>query len=190
LRNKLLFNILVKNLVVLKTRLFFNPKVLSFCEVLNKAKRVLILLPTKAESFPKALNHLGSLSAFVSDSEKFLFLPFQQEGFSSHLKNYRMIILKKSDLNWFSLPNKEFIQRLKNLRFDITIDLDLEKNFLNSYLSFLSGSPLRIGVKNKAGLPFYNFEISLSEDERYLDELYESFTETLIKFNNFKEEMR
>jgi len=67
LRNKLLFNILVKNLVVLKTRLFFNPKVLSFCEVLNKAKRVLILLPTKAESFPKALNHLGSLSAFLQN---------------------------------------------------------------------------------------------------------------------------
>jgi len=177
-------NFLIKNLLILKARLFFRPEVIPFSETFNKAKRILILLPTKVESFAIALNHLSSFSSFFTDSQKFLLLPFDGEGFLCHLKNFEILKLRKSHLNWLSLPNKRLIRKLKELRFDFAVDLDLEKNLFNAYLSFLSGSPLRIGIKNGVGLPFYNFEISLTKNQRYLDELYLSFIKTLVQFKN------
>lgn len=184
MKDKLWTNFLVKSFLVLKTRLFFRPQVISFSEVLNNAKRVLIFLPTKVESFPIALNHLNSFNSFFSGSQKFLLLPFDGEGFSSNLFKFEIISLKKSYLNWFSLPNKRFVKKLRALKFDITLDMDLERSFFNAYLSFLSGSRLRIGVKGGWGLPFYNLEISLSKDGKYLDELYDSFVNTLKRLKS------
>ncbi len=190
MKDKLSTNFVIKNFLILRTKVFFRAQVFSFSEVLNNAKRVLIFLPTKVESFPIALNHLNSLNSFFSDSQNFLFLPFDGKGFSSDLFKFEIISLKKSYLNWFSLPNKRFVKKLRDFKFDITLDIDLENSFFNSYLSFLTCSPLRIGIKGKVGLPFYNLELSLSKEGKYLDEVYDSFVNTLKKLKSLSKNVR
>ena len=97
----------------------------------------------------------------------------------SALKNYEVVPLKKEDLGWLGLPKVSYIKNLENFGFDISLDLDLSKNFTNAYLSFKSKAEVRMGVQGKIGVPFYNLELIIPSHILYLDQQYDSMIKTL-----------
>ena len=173
-------NPLVKKILIWWNKLFFKSDVFSFAEKMKRAENVLICLPAKPESFASAKDHLTIFSHIFQNKKIFVFLPLAGgETFLSHLKRYAVICPKKEDLRIFSIPRRKFIQRIKDYRFEIALDLDLEDGFVNSYLCLKSGACVRIGVKGKTGPPFYNLQLALSKERLYQEDLYVGMAETL-----------
>ena len=172
-------NPLVKNLLIWKGKLFFKPKLFSFINDLSQAHSMLILLPHQTESFSSVFNHLSPLENIFSDLKISYLLPFSSQGFVSSFKNHDVISLKKEEMGWWGLPKGGFTRRLRDYRFDISLDLDLSKNFLNVYLGLISEAKVRMGVQKKAGPPFYNMELIIPSHLLYLDEQYDSIIKIL-----------
>jgi hypothetical protein len=173
-------NPLVKRILVWWNKLFFKPSAFSFGEKMNRAENVLICLPAKTESFASAKDHLTTFSDIFQDKRIFLFLPLAgAESFLSHLKRYQVICPQKEDLGILSLPRRKFMQRIKDFRFEIALDLDSEDGFLNSYLCLKSGAQVRIGLEGKTGPPFYNLQLALSKGRLYQEDVYVGMAETL-----------
>lgn len=172
-------NPLVQNFLIWKNRLFFKQKAFGFAAAFNQARSMLILPPHQADSFSSVLNHLPPLQAIFRNLKHFFLLPFTAEGFASTLKTYEVLLLDKQDIGWSGAPKRSFIQKLRTYRFDVTLDLDLSKNFLNAYLGFLSQAGVRIGAKDRWGAPFYNLELIVSPHLLYLDEQYDCMIRTL-----------
>jgi hypothetical protein len=166
-------NPLVKKFLIWWNKFFFKPDAFSFAEKMRRAENVLICLPAKPESFASAKDHLTIFLDIFQNKKNFVFLPLiGGETFLSHLKRYMVISPQKEELKIFSLPRKKFIQRIKDYRFEITLDLDLEDGFLNSYLCLKSGACVRIGLKGKTGPPFYNIQLAPSKERLYQGDLY------------------
>jgi len=166
-------NRLLKKILIGYNKLSFKPDVLSFAEKINQAENVLICLPAKPESFNSAKDHLTIFADIFQDKKIFVFLPVAGvESFLPHFKSYGVIYPQKEDLRIFSLPRREFIQRIKDYHFEIALDLDLEEGFINSYLCLKSGALVRIGLKGKTGFPFYNLQLALSKEKSSPEDLY------------------
>jgi len=173
-------NLLVKKFLIWWNKLLFKPDAFSFAEKMRRAENVLICFPAKPESFASAKDHLTTFLDIFQNKKIFVFLPLAgAESFLSHLKRYVVISPHKEDFKIFSLPRRKFIQRIKDYRFEITLDLDLEDGFLNSYLCLKSGACVRIGLKDKTGLPFYNIQLALSKERLYKEDIYVGMAETL-----------
>jgi hypothetical protein len=179
LRRRIKTNFLVEKFLRWKARYFFKGEPISFSKTLREAQKVLIFLPHKVESFSSAANHLPAISEIFYTSKIFLLMPFEGGGFLSSLGSFEIIRIDVQDLKWLSLPKDKFIQKIRSYNFDISLDLDLEKNFLNAYLSLLSGSKLRIGVNKDKEEPFYNLELAISESGSFQDESYDSLVQIL-----------
>jgi hypothetical protein len=173
-------NRLLKRILIWRNNLSFKPALFSFAEKMNQAENVLICLPGKQESFELAKDHLTIFEDVFQNKKISVFLPFSgAENLLSHLERYVVIYPQKEDLRIFSLPRRGFIQRIKDHRFEIALDLDLEDGFVNSYLCLKSGAFVRIGLEGKAGFPFYNLQLAVSKERSSLEDLYVGMAETL-----------
>lgn len=165
-------------------KLYSKPNLFSLAEKMKRAENVLICLPPKIERFLLAKDHLTVFADIFRNKKIFVFLPLTgAETLLSHLRSYAVIYPQKNDLKIFSLPRKEFIQRMKDYRFEIALDLDFEDGFVNSYLCLKSGAEVRIGLKGKTGFPFYNLELALSKERSSPQELYTGMAETLASLS-------
>lgn len=172
-------NPLVQNFLIWKNRLFFKQKPFAFATTFSQARSMLILPPHQADTFSSVFNHLSPLHAIFRNLKVSFLLPFGTQGFVSTLKSYEVVLLDKQDIGWSGLPKRSFIQKLRTYGFDVTLDLDLSKNFLNAYLGLLSQAGIRIGAKGRWGVPFYNLELIVSPHLLYLDEQYDCMIRTL-----------
>ncbi len=173
-------NRLLKRILIWRNKLSFKPDLFSFTEKMNQAENVLICLPGKQESFELAKDHLTIFEDIFQNKKISVFLPFAGAGnLLSHLERYVVIYPQKEDLRIFSLPRRGFIQRIRDHRFEIALDLDLEDGFVNSYLCLKSGAFVRIGLEGKAGFPFYNLQLAVSRERSSLEDLYVGMAETL-----------
>jgi len=173
-------NRLLKRILIWRSKLSFKPHLFSFAEKMNVAENVLICLPGKIESFASAKDHLTIFADIFQNKKISVFLPFAgAESLLSHLERYVVIYPQKEDIMIFSLLRKKFIQKIKDHRFEIALDLDLEDGFVNSYLCLKSGAFVRIGLEGKAGFPFYNLQLTLSRERLSPEDLYVGMAETL-----------
>jgi hypothetical protein len=173
-------NRLLKRILIWRSNLSFKPDLFSFAEKMNRAENVLICLPGKPESFEPAKDHLTIFTDIFRNKKISVFLPFVgAEDFLSHLERYAVIYPQKEDFRIFSLLRKKFIQRIKDRRFEIALDLDLEDGFVNSYLCLKSEAEVRIGLEGKAGFPFYNLQLALSKERLSPEDLYVGMAETI-----------
>lgn len=175
-------NPIIRTFWIWKNKLFFKQKPFSFAATLNQARSMLVFLPHQEESFPSVFNHLSPLETIFSDLKIFFLSPFSSPGFVSALRNYQVIPLKDADLRWSGFPKRSFVNALRNYGFDITLNMDLSKNFFNTYLGLALDSKVRMGVKGKWGSPFYNLELIIPSHLLYLDEQYDSLIRTLQNF--------
>jgi hypothetical protein len=90
-----------------------------------------------------------------------------------------VVVVDRNDLDFFSLPRKGFVQKLTQLGFGISLDLDLENGFFSRFLCLKCGIPLRIGPKEKGAFPLYNVQLALAQNQPGPREAYERMARTL-----------
>jgi hypothetical protein len=170
----------LKKILIWRNKLSFKPQAFSFAEKMKRAENVLICLPAKIESFASIKDYLDIFADIFQNKKISVFLPLVgAESVLSHLERYEVIFPQKEDLGTFSLPRREFIQRIKDYCFEIALNLDLDDGFLNSYLCLKSGAFVRIGPKGKTGYPFHNLQLALSQEGSYPQDLYTRMAEMI-----------
>ena len=162
------------------SRLRFKPEAFTFTQKVTESQSVLICMPSDIDRFAMARDLLSTFVDIFQHKRIFVLLPFlgAKEYLSSSTR-YGVISTQKEDLNIFSLPRKKFIQKLKEHRFDISLNLDLEDGFFNCYLCLKCRVPLRIGAKRKNAFPLYNIQLAVTKDRLGSREVYEGMAKTL-----------
>lgn len=140
---------------------------------------MLVTLPRQANAILPAVDSLSALEAIFGDLKIHYVLAPDEKESVWELGTRELISLNKEDLGWSGLPKKRFTQILRNYGFDVALDMDLSRNFINAYLGLLSGAKVRIGVQGKWGPPFYNLELIIPPHRSNLGERYDSLIRIL-----------
>ena len=83
---------------------------------------------------------------------------------------------RPQDGNWFGLPREEYLDNFRQEKIDLVIDLNLETDRLCTYISALSGAPLRMNLMPGAYDQVYNVQIrphELGNAEYKMDKILE-----------------
>ena len=91
---------------------------------------------------------------------------------------------RPQDGNWFGLPKEEYLDNFRQENFDLVIDLNLEPDRLCTYISALSGAPLRMNLVPGKYDHVYNVQIrttDLGNAEYKMDKLLDYLKRFNIK---------
>jgi len=158
-------NFLTKMLLSWSSRRFFKTEAFSLTQKLKESRKVLLCMPASMDGFAIAKDFLSTFAEIFEGKTIFVFLPIlKTEGYLPSPAGYNVIYPQKEDLKTFSIPKKRLIQRLSEHQFDISLDLDLEDGFFNSYLGLKCKIPLRLGAQGKRSFPFFNVHLPVFKD--------------------------
>jgi len=90
---------------------------------------------------------------------------------STQISIFDIFNLREKDVNWLGVPNTFFINKFRDEKFDLLIDLNSYHETLCSYLGALINPPLRIhfshGKFDKIYIIQINLDRQLTPDKRY-----------------------
>ena len=173
LKNKIAEKVVDKQL---KTQTF-EPH--TFTDFFNKAFTFFVAMPEDDRDFTYSLPILSFLaeykkSAMVMTKDfKVSLLPQKFRG--------RAVEYNDRDKNKWNLPTKRLADKLSEMQFNVSIDLNRQENLFYSYSSNLVQSPLRIGFAKPDSDKFYNLQILNQEDNPEIS--YENFLNCLKMFS-------
>ncbi len=147
-----------------------NPRKVLICLPGGLRELTLIksFLPTIADLFASAdITLLPLPGSVVSDI-------FPRKGFNIETPTVDRI-------TWSGLPSKDFLKRLANDRYDLVIDLNLERSNFTSAVLLNFPNAIRVGRGNHLGAPYYNLEIK-SKYLRDEKNIYRSLFDTIAVF--------
>jgi hypothetical protein len=173
-------NPLLKTTLRCLSRLSFKPQPFSLACAVNESESVLICMPSNVDGFAMARDLLLDFIRIFRPRQVYVLVPFLEGGvYLSDSSEYRVVVVDRNDLDFFSLPRKGFIQKLTQHGFGISLDLDLENAFFGRYVCLRCGIPLRIGPRRKSAFPLYNVQLALAQNQPGPREAYERMAQTL-----------
>jgi len=112
---------------------------------IQKVRNILLITP---EGYPELET---ALEEFASELYK-IFKDVQVSTFER--SSFRPV-----DGNWFGLPREDYMKNFQQAEFDLVIDLNLKPDRLCTYISALSGAPLRMNLSSGKYDHVYNVQI-------------------------------
>jgi len=151
----------------------------TFTDFFDKAFTFVIAMPEDERDFTYSLIILNFLadykkSAMVMTKDfKVSLLPQKFRG--------RAIEYSEKDITKLKLPSKRLADKLTEMQFNASIDLNRKENLFYSYSSNLVQAPLKIGFAKPDSDKFYNLQIKNEEDNPEIS--YENFLNCLKMFS-------
>jgi len=146
---------------------------------INKCRNVLICLPHDQRELTVIKQLLPDLSKIFSHAEIYLMAPPGSNIYAIFpRKGYRIMSPSADHITWAGLATKRYIRLLKENKYDLILDLNLEPNFLIQSILLAFPEAVRIGRGNSLGTPYYNLEIKTKflRDEK---NIYKSIIATI-----------
>lgn len=156
-----------------------EPVQFSFPADLMKPKHVLVCLPGKLRELTLVKQFLPQISAlFKSADITLLAMPGVKVADMYPRKGYHILTPSTEQLSWAGLPKKSYLATLRDYKYDMIIDMNLEYNYFTQAILLSFPAAVRLGRGNHLGNPFYNFEIKTKylRDEK---NIYRSLLETI-----------
>lgn len=93
-------------------------------------------------------------------------------------KGFQILTPSSEQLTWSGLPKSSLIDSLKEMKFDLVLDLNLDSSVFTSSILLHFPDAVRVGRGNHRGNPYYNLEIKTKylRDER---NIYRTMLETI-----------
>jgi ADP-heptose:LPS heptosyltransferase len=129
-----------------------------FTNFLEECGNVLIILPNDPKQFDEAKDTILELKKDWPQRQISVIVRSQFASIHEFKEYFHTIGITKDDINRFYLPKKKFIAEIKNISYDLIIDLNLDLFLPSSFLTKVINSKYRIGIKKDLVDLFYNFQ--------------------------------
>ena len=154
----------------------FQPQV--FNNVFESVKKAVIILPHDNQGIPSGLTLMQYLIDRNIDVTLLLHNKFHS-ALPVTLKCKKEEFYD-SEINLFGIPKPEFLDKLKNMEFDVVIDMDGSNNFTSAMMTLAIHAKNKIGIKKPETLKVYNIVYGLSGNS--LLESYQNYVNLLVTF--------
>lgn len=135
---------------------------IRFSDLSHDFKGCLICMPGAMDQVRAASEILPELAEIFSNRDIRILLTSNIDPQAHQMiKKFPVIRPAPEDLDTFSLPKREFIDKVAGGGLAITLDMDPNPNFFNAVISLRSGAPVRTAFDKGEGLPYYNFIIGV-----------------------------
>ncbi len=88
-----------------------------------------------------------------------LFLPEYKINLVPEGRKYSFIGYGIQDVNKIGLPNKNLIDKLREKKFDVVVDLNRNENLFYIAVANIVNAKFRVGFKRKQTETYYNFQV-------------------------------
>jgi ADP-heptose:LPS heptosyltransferase len=134
-------------------------EVMSFTTAISSAQRVLLVMPLTEEDLLPTVKVIEMLKSQFR--EEHITVVTGDRGIEAVrlLPRGQFMHLLKTQVSYLYLPRAEFISSLKEKRYDLAIDLNLDLVLPSGYICKASGAKVRVGFNQKHADVFYNFQI-------------------------------
>lgn len=163
----------VKNFVasfkIRQLRNKMNPQDIIFPDAVQNPKHILVCLPGGLRELTLVKQFLPTISDLFKPADIVLLsMPGIKVTDIFPRKGFQILSPSTEQLSWSGLAKKSYIDHLKDLKFDVVLDLNLQTSSFTSSILLNFPEALRIGRGNHRGNPFYNLEIKTKylRDER------------------------
>lgn len=158
----------------------------TFPTDLMEPKRILVCLPGSLRELTLVKQFLPGISSmFKSATVTLLTIPGVKVHDIYPRRGYQIMTPTTDQLAWSGVPTRSYLASLQGNKYDMLIDLNLEKSFFTSAVLLSFPEAVRIGRGNHLGSPYYNLEIKTKylRDERNIYRSLLDTLETLIQTN-------
>jgi hypothetical protein len=151
----------------------------TFTGFFNKAFTFFIAMPDDDRDFNYSLTVLN----FLADNKKSAMIMTKDYKVSLLPQKFRGRAVEYSikDINKWNLPARKLADKLSEMQFNVSIDLNRKENLFYSYSSNLVQAPLKIGFAKPDSDKFYNLQVINHEENQEVS--YENFLNCLKMFS-------
>ncbi|MEE9553058.1 MAG: hypothetical protein V3W18_02075 [candidate division Zixibacteria bacterium] len=156
---------------------------ISFSDLPDNRRACLICMPGKMDQVRAAAEILPELAEIFPNRDIKILLTTNVDPQSyQFIKKFSIIRPLSEDIDSFSLPKREFIDRLTKGGLAITVDMDTNPNFFNAVISLQTGAPVRTAFDKGEGLPYYNFIVAIPARDAAPKVSYRAMADILRNF--------
>jgi hypothetical protein len=146
---------------------------------LLRPKHILVCLPPGLRELTLVKQFLPAISQLFKPADiTLLAMPGIKVYDIYPRKGFQILTPSRDQVTWSGLPKKSYCGTLRDQKFDMILDFNLQPSHFTSSILLMFPDAIRIGRGNHLGAPFYNLEIKTKylRDER---NIYRSLLETL-----------
>lgn len=98
-------------------------------------------------------------------------------------RGFHIMTPGNKELSWGGMASKEYLRKLKEEKFEMIFDMNLETNYFAQGILLAFPDAVRVGPANRLERPYYNLEIKTRflRDEK---NIYKSMVETIDRLIN------
>lgn len=152
-----------------------------FSEFLQRAQKVLIMMPTGYEEAVIAGDALRAFRDRLKHLQLTVIHNSTRTTSLSELQHCEVIRLDPGDLNRFSLPTRALMQRVFQREYDVALDLNLDFVLHTAYICRASHAKVRVGFAHHAAEMFFNVQINVDK-QATPQVIYKKFATCLAMF--------
>ena len=89
-----------------------------------------------------------------------MFLPEYRKNLISLTSDFKMISYNLDEISRLGLPNKQLIEKIKNYKFDVLVDLERDENLFLASVTSLINAKFKVGFKKNSIENLYNFQLT------------------------------
>ncbi len=156
-------------------------QVQPFTEFFRKAENILIILPAVYEHAVIAGQALSDFRDKLSYRHLTIVNVSTRESPLSAFQRSEVIRIDQADINRFSLPKHNVVQRILNRQYDVAIDLNLDFVLHTAYICKASHARARVGFVRPVSDVFFNVQLNL-DLHRTPQAIYKAFSTCLTMF--------
>jgi len=134
-------------------------EVISFTSAISSAQRVLPVMPLTEEDLLPTLKVIEMLKSQFREEDIAIVTGGRGIEVVRLLPRGQFVHLLKTQVSYFYLPRADFINSLRQKRYDLAIDLNLDLVLPSGYICKVSGANVRVGFNQKHADIFYNFQV-------------------------------
>jgi hypothetical protein len=150
----------------------------TFTGFLQNSYTFFVAMPEEDRDFTYSLSVLNFL-AELKKSSMVLARDFKISLLPQKFKS-RIIEYSERDITKWKLPSKRLLEKLNEVQFNVSIDLNRKDNLFHSYSISVVKTRLKIGFVKNDSDKFYNLQIINHEDNPEIS--YENFLNCLKMF--------
>ena len=143
---------------IFKKRIFkeYN-SVQSYTDFVLKSVNYLIIMPLNDLDFANSFDVAKYFKIHKKDIT--LFIPEHKVNMGNISTKYKYISYDLDDITNLGLPTKKFVERLKEHKFDVVIDLERENNLFFAAITCIVEADFKVGFRKSEIDNLYNFQL-------------------------------